>query len=144
MLILFAGLVLFILTMTVVCALALVLGGRTERHVAVGYLAASAATMFVSSYGTRWHGPNWGVMIVDALWLVALVVIARHSAKAWPIWAAAGQLCGLLAHGPAILDRISAETYVLSQPFWAFPILAFMLVGTVEEARARKARAPNR
>lgn len=136
--VLIAGLIVFLLSMSVVCALALVLGGRTERRVAIGYLATSAATMLVSAFGTHWHGPNWGVMIVDALWFVALVVIARHSMKAWPIWAAAGQLCGLLAHLPTIWDRIPMETYVLSQPFWAFPILAFLLVGTIEEARARR------
>lgn len=140
---LFAELVLYLVVTAGVCAAALVMGKRTERMVAVGFLVTAAATVFVSTIIGRshWHGVNWGVLAVDVVFLLWLIVVACRSERFWPLWAAAAQLAGTVAHLPAIaFPNLPMKLYAETQPFWAFPILACMLIGTI----ANRDRTPPR
>lgn len=97
------GVAVYVVFLAGSCALALILGGRTERLVAVAFIVAAIATNLASALGSHWHGPNWGVIGVDLLFLVVLTIVACRSIRFWPIWTAASQLAGCLAHLPAIL-----------------------------------------
>ncbi len=139
MIVLYIGLVFYAVVFPSICAYALVRGGTSERRVAIAYLIAAAVTMLGSAFGTHWRGPNWNVIVVDAAFLVALVVIARHSTRFWPLWAAASQLAGVLAHIPVIVNPdLPKQLYVSTQPFWAFPLLGSLLLGTLWFDRARR------
>lgn len=130
---LFAGMVLYLVVGVGICATAIVLGGSDERRVAKGLLIAAAATEAGSVFGgTHWQGANWGVLAVDLVFLAWLLRVVCDSSRFWPMWAAAGQLAGVVAHLPAILiSDFSKRMYVLSQPVWVFPILGALLIGTL-------------
>lgn len=137
MIALYVGLLVYAVVFPSICAFALVRGDTSARQVAIAYLIAAAVTLFVSILGNR-HGPHWYVIAVDCIFLVALVAIARRSTRFWPLWAAASQLAGVLAHFPAIIDpAIPKEVYMSTQPFWAFPLLGSLLLGTLSAHRAK-------
>ena len=101
---LFIGFVLQLLALPTLCTFAWFRGGVTERRVASALMIAVLATIAGPVVGSKFQGPNWGVIVIDIIYLIVLVVIARHSTRFWPIWAAASQLGGCLAHLPAILN----------------------------------------
>ena len=139
---LFAGLVLYLVVGVGICAAALILGGPDERSGARGLLAAAIATEAASVLGgTHWQGANWLVLVVDLAFLAWLLRLICRSTRFWPIWAAAGQLAGVVAHLPAILiPDFSKRMYILSQPVWVIPILAALLVGTLKASSRRGKR----
>jgi hypothetical protein len=139
MLALYLGLVAYVIFAAVAVSLAWIRGGATERSVAAAFIIAAAASMVISAFGTHWRGPNWGVIVIDAAFLVALVVLACRSTRYWPIWAAASQLSGFLAHMPAIfLPSMPMKLYVATQPLWAFPLLLSLAIGSWRTARRRR------
>lgn len=142
MVILFVGLVLYLVTVAAVCAVAVVLGGPTERRVAIAFLIAAFLTQLVSLLGgTHWNGANHGVIVVDLAFAGWLIAVACRSERYWPLWAAASQVAGCFAHLPALLLPLFPKTlYLSTQPFWAFPLLGSLLVGTLAN-RVRTATA---
>jgi hypothetical protein len=70
-------------------------------------------------------------MTVDVLAFIAFVALAYRSKKFWPIWAAASQLVAVLTHWAIALDPSVVRTiYATAQPFWAFPVIAALAIGT--------------
>jgi hypothetical protein len=137
---LFIGFVLQLLALPTLCTFAWFRGGVTERRVATALMIAVLATIAGPLVGSKFQGPNWGVIVVDVVLLVVLVVIARHSTRFWPIWAAASQLGGCLAHLPAIMNpAIPKHLYGATQPFWIWPLMASLLIGTIATHRYRRA-----
>jgi hypothetical protein len=131
MLLLVAGLVLYLAALAATCLYAFVRGGRTERHAAIALLVAAAATQIGGAIGPEWVGPSYWIMAVDAALFVAFAVIARRSERFWPVWIAAAQLCGLITHLAVVVhSNVVTELYLLTQPFWVFPILAGIVWGT--------------
>lgn len=139
MLVLFAALVLFVLILVGVCAYAFVRGGPSERAGAAIIVIAALASQVASLLGNHWSGPEYYVMAVDVLTFVAFVALAYRSRKFWPIWAAAAQLVGTLTHlAPLVVERaILFEAYTATQPFWAFPVLLALFLGTRAHAKHR-------
>lgn len=137
MIALYFSLVVYLLALSATCGFALVRGGPEVRHVATAMLIAVAATVLASAFGQHWHGPNWGVIAVDVAFLAILVAIALRSTRYWPIWAAASQLAGCLAHLPAIFTQLPMKIYVTTQSLWAFPLLLSLAVGAWHDHRAR-------
>jgi hypothetical protein len=112
----------------------------TERRVATALMIAVFATITAPLVGSKFQGPNWGVIVIDIIFLIVLVVIARQSTRFWPIWAAASQLGGCLAHLPAILNpEIPKHLYGATQPFWIWPLMASLLIGALSVHRQRRA-----
>ena len=133
------GLLLQVFALPTLCAFAWFRGGVTERRVATAMFMAVIATTATDLFGTRWLGPNWGVIIIDGILLVVLVVIARLSTRFWPIWAAASQLGGCLAHLPAILNPgIPKHLYGATQPFWVWPMMVSLLIGAISAHQQRR------
>jgi hypothetical protein len=139
---LFLGLVLYTVVLALVCASALILGGPTERRFAVVIILAMVLSQFAALASKQhWHGPEYGVAIVDAGVLVAFVVLAHRSERFWPLWASAAQLIALISHLPAILfPHLPMEMYASIQPFWAFPVFASLAIGTFGSLREANAR----
>jgi len=136
---LFTGFVLQLLALPTLCTFAWSRGGVTERRVATALMIAVLATIAGPLVGSKFQGPNWGVIVVDVIFLVVLVVIARQSTRFWPIWTAASQLGGCLAHLPAILNpEIPKHLYGATQPFWIWPLMTSLLIGVLSVHRLRR------
>jgi len=133
------GLLLQVFALPTLCAFAWFRGGVTERRVATAMFIAVIATTTTDVFGTHWQGPNWGVITVDVILMIVLVVIARQSTRFWPIWTAASQLGGCLAHLPAILNpEIPKHLYGATQPFWIWPLMTSLLIGVLSVHRLRR------
>jgi len=136
---LFIGFVLQLLALPALCTFAWFRGGVTERRVATALMVAVLATIAGPLVGSKFQGPNWGVIVIDVVFLLFLVVIARHSTRFWPIWTAASQLGGCLAHLPAIMNPgIPKHLYGATQPFWIWPLMASLLIAVVSAHRMRR------
>lgn len=136
---LLVGLLLQVFALPTLCAFAWFRGGVTERRVATALFIAVVATTTTDAFGTRWQGPNWAVITVDVILMAVLVVIARQSTRFWPIWTAASQLGGCLAHLPAILNpEIPKHLYGATQPFWVWPLMTSLLIGVLSVHRLRR------
>lgn len=136
---LFTGFVLQLLALPTLCTFAWFRGGVTERRIATALLIAVLATIAGPLVGSKFQGPNWGVIVVDIVFLIVLVVIARQSTRFWPIWTAASQLGGCLAHLPAILNpEIPKHLYGATQPFWIWPLMTSLLIGVLSAHRLRR------
>jgi len=136
---LFIGFILQLLVLPTLCAFAWFRGGVTERRVATALMIAVVATITAPLVGSKFQGPNWGVIVIDIVFLVVFVVIARQSTRFWPIWTAASQLGGCLAHLPAILNpEIPKHLYGATQPFWIWPLMTSLLIGVLSAHRLRR------
>jgi len=133
---------LFVAALIGVSAFALYRGGRDERAATMAFLIALLASQPASLLTPPAAGPQFAVMAVDAALCVAFMAIAARSTRFWPIWATASQLVGTFTHLAAILrPQLAVEAYATTQPFWAFPILAAIAIGTrtqVEQAGRRR------
>ena len=137
---LIAGLVAYVIAFPTLCMFAWFRGGVTERRVATALVIAVIASLATVPFGPHWHGPNWGVVSIDLILLVVLVMIARQSTRFWPLWAAASQLGGCLAHFPAIMNpAFPKQLYVSTQPYWTLPVMVSLLVGVISAHRLRRA-----
>ncbi|RYE02754.1 MAG: hypothetical protein EOP61_07385 [Sphingomonadales bacterium] len=125
-----------------ICAFALIRGGRDERAVAAGYLVAAAASWIAADIqNVRYHEPQYLVMVVDLCFLAFLLLIVQRSRRFWPLWVAAAHLVGTFTHVVRILQSsMLAEAYASVQPFWAFPMLFALAVGTFHNRNAATAR----
>lgn len=132
-----AAFVFYVFATLGVCISALVWGGRDERAVAIGFLVTTLTSSVVSLIeNERYRHPQYGVMAVDVCFLVFLLVIVRRTRRFWPLWAAAAHLVGTLTHLTKILEPSTVmQAYATAQPFWAFPVLAALAVGTFHNRR---------
>jgi hypothetical protein len=136
---LFIGFVLQLLALPTLCAFAWFRGDVAERRVATALMIAVLATIAAPLVGSKFQGPNWGVIVVDIALMIVLVVIARQSKRFWPIWAAASQLGGCLAHLPAIMNPgLPKHLYGATQPFWIWPLMTSLLIGSISAHRQRR------
>lgn len=115
-------------------------GGRAERWTLAWLLVCSVLTLFVESpRATRWQHTEYAVMLVDLLLLVALTVIMLRSRRLWPIPATAVQLVAVITHVAMMIDRgIVPRVYSWALGFWAYPIMALVVIGTARASRARR------
>ncbi|RYD49596.1 MAG: hypothetical protein EOP60_13515 [Sphingomonadales bacterium] len=134
----YAALLFYLFVVLAICASALIWGGRDERAVATGYIVAAAATWIAASIQkVHYREPQYAVMAVDIVFLFYLLLIVRRSRRFWPLWVAAAHLVGIFTHIVRILQPSTlAEAYASAQPFWAFPMLFALAVGTFHNRTA--------
>lgn len=131
MLLLTAGFVVFFTAVAGTSLYALLRGGPAERHATTALLVAIAATQLGGTLGPGWAGPSYWIMVVDAALFAAFTLIAHRSERFWPVWIAAAQLCGFITHLSVVVHaNVVTQMYLLTQPFWVFPILAGITWGT--------------
>ena len=114
-------------------------GGQPERLTAVALFTASLATpIFVMSL---FSAPEFGVLAIDVLLLGWLVWLAVTNDRFWPLPAAGFHLVGTVIHVVRILDpSIIQFAYAHAQAFWAYPVFAALIWGSLVEAPASRAR----
>jgi len=139
---LLAVFVLYLVFLIATLAYALRKGGSEERQGALTILLGTLLSEVASEAGPSWSDPQWGgieidLLMIDAAAFIAFLVIAHRSKKFWPIWAAASQLVAVLTHWVVILNPSIVRTvYATAQPFWIFPVLAAVALGTRAHQRS--------
>lgn len=135
MIVLVAVSVFYIFAALTICAFAWIRGGRDERAVALGFLLAAAASWIAADLqNALYRQPQYLVMVVDLFFLAFLLLIVERSRRFWPLWAAAAHLVGTFTHIARIFQpSMLAEAYASVQPFWAFPVLVALAVGTFNQ-----------
>ncbi len=130
--------------MLAVSGFALWRGGWPERLVAVANVLASLASGLAENR-RDFIDPQWGVMVIDVLFLALLFWLALRSDRHWPMWAAAFQLLAVVTHGAMMADpSVGGWAYITGYIIWGYMVLASLSVGTwfVARARLRQAMAP--
>jgi cytochrome bd-type quinol oxidase subunit 2 len=120
----------YLITLLSCCAYAIRFGGETERQ-GVGIMAGgSVLTAVAVAFGSKWQSLQTGVFIVDLGVLAAFLTLALRSDKYWPLWTTAFQVIGVATHLARLADpAIVPRAYSIAQGFWAYPMLAAMVIG---------------
>ncbi len=114
-------------------------GGRDERTGAFALLAAGLLTPVLVRHS--YAGPEYGVVLVDALLFAALLALAMGSRAFWPVWAAGFQLVGLAVHAAAaMVPEMLPAAYADSLAIWSYSVMAALFVGTIVELQRRQLR----
>jgi len=123
------------------CAVAMAMGGRTEKIGAASIWLAWLASV-LSQVRSGWVDPQYAWMVVDGLLFLALVVLALKGGRRWPMFAAACQALTLGVHGAMTLDlQIRSVAYLTAIAIWSLGVLLALVAGAVfEAAPERRAR----
>lgn len=114
-------------------------GGRPERLTAAALFAASLATPIVLM--SMFAAPEFGVLVVDVMLLGWLCSLAITDDRFWPLPAAGFHLVGTIIHIVRIFDpSIIQFAYAHAQSFWAYPVFAALIWGSLFEAPAARMR----
>ncbi|KRA59921.1 hypothetical protein ASD79_10355 [Caulobacter sp. Root655] len=119
------------LAMFAVCALALLLGRRFERLVAVATIAAWMLSAVV-------HGPDndavqWGIFTVDLVYLLVLIGFAVFDRPLWILFMAAFQLLVVLTHVVFMTDMTLKQWAFFSAYYlWSDAQLVALAVGVAQ------------
>ncbi len=113
------------------CGYALWRGHSDARVSASVCIVASVVTAFVlSPFSTRYAGVETGELIVDAIVLLAFILVALRSERFWPLWVAGFQLTSSTAHLLKSIDLgLMAQAYAAGARLWSYPILLIIAVG---------------
>jgi len=112
------------------CAFAIRFGGISERYGAAIMLIGSFLTAVAGLFASGWHNTEIGVLLVDIAVLAAFLTLALHSDKYWPLWTTAFQVIGVATHLARLIDpAIIPRAYSMAQGFWAYPMLAALVIG---------------
>lgn len=115
-------------------------GGRSERAAALVLLAGSILTRIaLTPAAHRFTGFEANALLVDLAVLAGFTVIALRSDRYWPIWLAALQLIGVLAHLAKLADPAMMRTgYAFLAAVWSYPMLALIAFATWSRHRLRR------
>lgn len=115
------------------CGFALRSGGSPERTGAVIFLMGSfisypAATLL----GSDWQSTELGVLTVDVIVLASYTYLALRCDRFWPLWITAFHLVAVITHLAMLTNaEVVPFAYAVAQPFWAYPMLLTLIIGTV-------------
>lgn len=128
------------------CIYAAARGGTPERLGAFILLAGSLlSAALMSPAASRFSGLEAGVLAVDVLVLLAYVALALFTDRYWPLWTAALQLIGVLAHLAKLGDPdMLRNGYAFLLAFWSYPMLLTIVLGTRAHHKRRKGPAAAR
>jgi hypothetical protein len=112
-------------------------GGRPERWTAAMFVIAGLLTLLLHSpWPVRYVGLETSVLIVDAALLVALLAIALHADRFWPLAMAALQTMAVAAHVAKALDvRLGAGAYQQALVVWSYATLPLLALGVWRRGR---------
>lgn len=129
--------IMFSIVLFISCGIALKYGKTYERLTAVTLVAAAFASPLVEKYS--FENVEIGIFAIDLWVAVFLVTIALQSDRFWPMWAAAFEIVGVLAHLVRYFQPLKAASYSAVESLWAYPVLIALAVGTLLEGRRRAA-----
>jgi hypothetical protein len=107
-------------------------GGWPERAGALVITVGALLTLALySPAATRFNQPEVYVLAVDVAVLAAYVWRAISTDRYWPLWTAALQLIGVLAHVAKLADPVMLRNgYAFLVAFWSYPMLLTIALGT--------------
>ncbi|MDO1559654.1 hypothetical protein Q0812_09465 [Brevundimonas sp. 2R-24] len=117
------------IAVVLVCGYALWKGGDPEKAAAAGYFLIWIASMVLSSY-SGWSNHLYPVFALDVVVFVLLVGLSLRYRIAWPMWAAAFQLIGLLAYVSVFIGMTpSVFNYRTALAVASYGVLGALAVG---------------
>lgn len=121
----------------VTCSYALWRGRRYEQAAALIFIAASVISVLARApLQERYLGLESSDLLIDAIVLVALVVIALRSDRFWPLWVAGLQLTISMSHVfKAIEPDLLPLAYAAAERFWSYPTLIILFIGAWRQHR---------
>lgn len=126
--------------MFVICGLALWIGGRLERGLAIATMLAwvGSAALEIEDHSIT----QWGIFAVDIVYLGVLAGLAVFDRRIWLLFMAAFQLLIVLSHVAFALDRSLRQWGFFSAYYlWSYAELIAFAAGLAILARRRHARA---
>lgn len=125
--------------LALVCGYAFFRGRGDERFAATVCAAASVASVIAMAPLTqRYSQVEVGVLLIDALTLIAFTLLALRSDRFWPLWIAGLQLTTLVSHAlKAVQLDLMPHAYAAAARFWVYPIFLIIVVGTWRGHRRR-------
>ena len=123
----------------IVVTFAFLKGDEPERVGGGAYAIGALASLLLQD-DSQLYGPQWGLMIVETVMLVAWAALAWKSRRSWPIWACAFQSVAVMSH--------VLTTTVMRPPIAAFyavvnlasyGVLLVLALGVVHAWRDRRA-----
>ena len=119
------------MAMLAICAVALAVGRRFERLLAVATIAAwflSAAVQTPDRVGVQ-----WGIFTVDLIYLLLLASFAAFERRLWILFMTAFQLLVVLTHVAFMVDRTLMQWSFFSTYYlWSDAQLAAFAVGVAQ------------
>lgn len=112
-------------------------GGMPERLCAVIFLLATLLTLMAEPEWTfATIGVEWALFAVDFLVFAALLALALHANRFWPMWVTACNALGLLGHiSVMVAPTISPLFYATVSMGSAWPAVILLGVGTYRHSR---------
>jgi hypothetical protein len=118
-------------------------GGAPERIgvaiLGIGSLLSSVAIeRSVILYGLVhvYRSVEIGVLIVDAMVLIAFMLLALRADRFWPLWIVACHILGTAGHFVKFADPdIIPRAYAFIVAIWSYPMMALLLIGTWRHQR---------
>lgn len=129
--------VLFNVIQVLASAYAFTRGGVPERMAGAFLLVAAIATrMLFLSEVTHYVSVDVAIASLDVCLLAILVVLALYADRFWPIWMAALQALGTMAHlAKAIEPSVVSMAYVILLAVWSYPMVIILAIGTLRHRR---------
>ena len=122
-----------------VVAFAFLRGDEPERIGAGAYALGSLAALLVQD-DSRLYGPQWGMMVVDAILLGAYAALAWKSRRAWPVWVGALQSLVVMTHVLMLVDlRLPLAAFLAVINLASYGILVALVLGVIQAIRERRA-----
>lgn len=119
-----------------------IVGGRTGRAGAVIFSIATLFSVFGAMLNPTWASTSYALLLVDAACLLALIALALHSNRFWPIWAMGFQTVAVATHAATMwIPDIVPRAYQALLSFWSIPILWVMVAGTRRDHKYDRGQA---
>jgi hypothetical protein len=128
------------LAMLAVCVLALLVGRRLERWLAVATIVAWVLSAAVQSPDRV--AVQWGIFAVDIVYLLILIALCTFERRVWILFMTAFQLLVVLTHVAFMIDRTLMQWSFFSTYYlWSDAELIAFAVGVAQAGWGRwKAR----
>lgn len=122
-----------------VVAFAFLKGDEPERVGGVVYALAALASLLVQD-DVDLYGPQWGLMIVDAVTLAAWAALAWKIRRSWPVWASALQSLIVMTHVLTLVDvRPPIVAFYAVINLANYGVLLALALGVAQAWRDRRA-----
>lgn len=106
-------------------------GGRTGKTGSAIFIVATILSAAAVRTNPSWAGTSLGLFAVDAVCLLALVMLALASNRFWPIWALGFQIVAVATHlATLFIPDVVPKSFQALLSFWTIPILWVMVTGT--------------
>jgi hypothetical protein len=120
------------------CGFALRRGTAAEYvGVAIMSLGSVASTLATGTFDSAWTGLDSIVFFIDMFVLIALLGLTLMTDRFWPIWMTAFHLAAIAVHGAkSFAPDIAPWALATGSAFWAYPMLAALVIGTYEHVQS--------